>query len=36
MAHLRYAARIAAPARHLAEIELRFPVDAVATTTRWV
>jgi predicted metalloprotease with PDZ domain len=30
MAHLRYAVRIAAPAQHLAEIELRFPVDADA------
>src|ERR1044072_1546339 len=28
MLQLRYAVRIAAPAQHLAEIELRFPVDA--------
>jgi predicted metalloprotease with PDZ domain len=28
MSHLRYAVRLDAPGRHLAEIELRFPVDA--------
>jgi predicted metalloprotease with PDZ domain len=28
MSYLRYAVRIAAPGKHLAEIELRFPVDA--------
>src|SRR5882672_3500390 len=28
MSYLRYAVRIAAPGQHLAEIELRFPVDA--------